>query len=496
MALKISPLQMTDASNWSGITSATHFHKLYMESPQKASKLMTRIHNTNFGLDLDSYLDRFEPLVLDKDTDFTWDLIGTTRRNVPLVEARLTQSGNAVSAGDRPGLGASRFYMVFPERWFTDVHIIVGHKNEQYQLQVKSDPIAEGTNWLYEVELLTGSAQAFVPIEELEAGTRWSRDWSAVEMHLSKKGGGINFTSPLTMRNAFTMIRMQHTTPGNMISRPFGAMWKHPNDPKKVFKTWLDYQDFEFDRQYREEKNRMLMFARMNRGKNGQYLNRGKSGGVIQQGAGIRQQMESANTTFYNKFSIEKLEKILVDLSVNKLGKDQRNFVLMTGEWGMRAFSKAVEEKANSWRPLFDQKRMYSTSAQGVNMAFGFGGQFVEYMFTNNIKVSVIASSLYDDQERNKIKHPDGGVAESHRFDILDVGTVDGEPNIRKVYVKGQEDIWGYEPGLRDPYSPSGAKAKIMANSVDGYTNHRACVMAAMVKDPTKTASLIPSMLQ
>lgn len=495
MANRISPLQMTDGSAWSGLTEENHLHKIFQSAPQQASKLMTRIHQTNFGLDLDTYLNQFEPLDLDSDDDFTWDLIGTARRNVPLVEARLTATGGPVSGTDRPGYGVSRFYMVFPEKWFTDVHIIVGPRNEEYPVQVKNDPVPEGTNWVYEVELITGSAQDFVPVEELEPGTLWSRDWSLVERHLSKKGGGVQFTSPFKMRNAFTMIRMQHQTPGNMVGRKMATMWPDPYNKGKFFKTWVDYQDYEFDRQFREEKNRLLMFSRMNRTPDGKYLNRGKSGGVLQQGAGIRQQMETANTSYYNKFSIDKLEKILLSLSVNRLGNDQRNFVMLTGEWGMREFSKAVEEKAASWRPLFDQKRMYSVNKEGVKMGLGFGGQFVEYMFTNNIKVTVMASSIYDDQERNKIEHPDGGPAESRRFDILDVGTYDGEPNIRKVYIKGEKEIWGYEQGLRSPYKPSGQNG-MMSNAVDGWTMHRGCTVGAMVKDPSKTASLIPTILQ
>ena len=102
---------------------------------------------------------------------------------------------------------------------------------------------------------------------------------------------------------------------------------------------------------------------------------------------------------------------------------------------------------------------------------------------------------MYSDRERNKVYHPDGGLAESYRYDILDVGMSAGEPNIRKVYVKGSEDIMGYVPGLRNPFSPTGER-NIMANPVDGYTIHRGSICGAMVKDPSRTASLIPSILE
>ena len=107
-----------------------------------------------------------------------------------------------------------------------------------------------------------------------------------------------------------------------------------------------------------------------------------------------------------------------------------------------------------------------------------------------------MTNSLYDDPERNKVYKQGGkGVAESYRYDIMDVGSSNGEPNIRKVYVKGQEDIMGYEGGLRDPFSPSGARNNKMSHATDGYTMHRASVCGIMVKDPSRTATLLPSEL-
>ena len=134
---KISQFQMTEAKSWAGITSKNHLGAIFGAEPQKASKLLTRIAQTNFGLDLDSFLDGFDPLYLDTDDDFTWDLVGSGKKNVPLVEARI--GGAAVVATDTPGLNFTEFEMVFPEQWFTDEHVIVGHKNEKYQLQIQAD---------------------------------------------------------------------------------------------------------------------------------------------------------------------------------------------------------------------------------------------------------------------------------------------------------------------------------------------------------------------
>ena len=61
---------MTEAQAWTGLTTKNHLGAIYQTNPQAASKLMTRIHQTNFGLDLDSYLEQFSPLTLDSDDDW------------------------------------------------------------------------------------------------------------------------------------------------------------------------------------------------------------------------------------------------------------------------------------------------------------------------------------------------------------------------------------------------------------------------------------------
>jgi len=286
---------------------------------------------------------------------------------------------------------------------------------------------------------------------------------------------------------------MQHTVPGNMIDRPFATAWR--DDKGNVHKTWTQYEDYQFDMQFRQEKNRLLMYAQANKTTDGKYKNFGKSGHIKKQGAGIRQQMEASNTSYYNNFSIDYLIDILLDLSEGKLPSDKREFVMRTGERGAVQFHKAIENNVQLFTPLYNESRMYKAGGQsGVKMPYGYGGQFIEYMGPQGIKVNLSIDSLYDDRERNKIYHPDGGVAESYRYDILDVGTSDGEPNIRKVYVTGSEDGMGYEPGLRHPFSRGGER-NIMAHSTDGYTVHRWAMCGAMVKDPSRTAQIIPSIL-
>src|SRR3990167_2285111 len=485
--IQVSFLQQYTPTDFSGLVTKNHLAQLYMIEPQWASKLAMRIHEVNYGTDLDSFLERFDPLYMDTDDDFRWLLIGSEGKNVPLVEARI--DGTAIVASDRAGENNTQFELVFPEAYFSETNLIVGEQNELYPILIKEGPFPEGNNWMYKCELLSGDNTLFVPFEELAAGKRFSKEWSPVEQTLSTKGGTPNYTSPFEMRNAFTMIRMEDMRPGNMISRPVAVSFR--SNDGKVHSTWMQYADFQLDKQFREMKSRLLMYATSNKASDGTYKQKGKSGYEIQQGAGIKQQMEASNVAFYNTFDIRWLTQILLDLSIGKLGEGERRFVLRTGERGMVQFHEALSDYASLYTPLQDQNRVQSFGTNGLR----FKGQFMEYMGPQGIVVTLMHDPMKDDLIRNKIMHPDGGPAESYVYDILDMGkNKDGNSNVRKVYVKNSNDIMGFEPGLRNPFT-SDLKMNVMSSSVDGYKTHRASMCGAIVYDPTRTATVKPSIL-
>lgn len=490
MSIKVSPLQMYEPTDWSGFTTKNHLSQLYLIEEQWASDVVQRIFQINEPINMDTYLDKFQPLYLNTDDDFKWLLQGTGDKNIPLVEARMTFTGGAIASTDTPGKNYGRFYLVFAEDYFADTEMIVGNQNELYPLRILAEPIVDGTNYVYEVELFGGDPDKFVPYEELQAGTRWSKEWSPVEETLSSKGGGVNYTSPFQMVNTFTHIRIQDKRPGNMIGRPVAFAWKSADG--KVHQTWTQYADYEMDRQFRQQKARLLVYATSNKAADGSYNQKGESGYYIKQGAGIKQQMESSNTAFYpvNGFSIKWLTDKLLDISINRIDQGSREFILMTGERGMVQFSEALEDYSSLYTPLQVNDRV---SISGNEMEYK--GQFLKFRGPQGIVITVMHDPLKDDPVRNKIKHPHGGYAESYVYDILDMGKVsNGTPNIRKVYIKNQSDIIGYESGLRNPFTPDLAN-NLMSHSIDGYTMHRMSICGAMVQDPTRTASLKPSIL-
>ena len=478
-------LQQFKPKEWGGLTKRNHLGAIYGKKPQLAAKLATMVFQANSTtIDLGAYLRSIAtPLYLDSDDAFTWDLMANGDKAIPLEDVLI--DGVSVLPSDRTGYNHSEFTFVFPEPYFFDVNIIVGHRPE-YQIQILDDPMPHNNMWAYRCQLITGDPELYIPYEEL-MGKKYSKLFSGVEATMSKKGGKVNYSSPFKMRNYFSRLRMQDDVPGNMISTPMGVtigIKDHATGKTLMTNLWQDYRDWEFERQYRREKNNMLYYARINIAADGTFKNKGKSGNEYEQGAGLLQQVEASSLAFYpvDGFSIKTFVNMLLDLSINRLPTDKRKFLVRTGERGIIQASEGIAKYGEQFFTPIRSTNQFITVASNGDATFK--GQFKSFLGPNGVEFEFMVDPMKDDVITNKIEHPYGGTAESYTYDIYDIGTSDGEPNLRLVYQKNMEDIKGYENGLRSPFSPNGNNN--MANSTDAYTHHRMFIGGAMVKDPTK----------
>lgn len=495
--MELGKFQMTDAKNFSGIVTKNHLGMMFGDQPQLFTKVMIKILAASGINNLETVLNRYPIKRLDTDTDYTWKLIGSDDRNIPLLYAHV---GAGVALTSETGVGADGkyIYLVFAERYFTDVNVIVGHKNEVYQLRVVEEPVKIADGWEYKTSLMGFNASG-MPATELLNGMRFSKEFSPVEDTMSLKGGDIHFTTPIDMRTSFTTLRMEHKAPGNLLGKKVATTIEgmDANGSMKSFTGWMQYAEWQFERQWSQEKARAFMFARSNRSADGSYYDIGKSGYYIKQGAGIREQMEVSNTEFYNEFSLELLESILNDLVEGKTDLNDREFLIRTGTRGAAQFSKAVTELGKGWFSLRGDNpaNIMKVSSDLHSNAMSAGYQFTEYLAPNGIKIKIEVDSMYDDKVRNKILHPKGGVAESYRYDILYMGTQasSGEANIQKVETSMGE-LRGYLAGMRNPFTGE-INNTHMGTMEDSATYTRYTHLGAIVLDPGKTATLLPTLL-
>ena len=499
---KLGKFQSLEFDSWGKTSKLNHLSGIFLRNPQQATDMMVQLLAFHKGKTLDTFLSKFPTKEFESDEEYTWNVIGSMMKNLPLVEAR-DLNGNIIAADGTAGANGEPFYVVFDEDLFADGAVIVGELNEIYPLRILDDGFKEGTNVRYKVELM-GGITAGMPGDQLQPGKRFSKEYAPVEREFSRKVDDITFSSPIAMRNEFTTIRMQHKVSGALLNKKiaFGIPVEVPTTngyTVKNYDMWMHYEQWVLEQQWNAAKNKVIAFGRSNRNKNGEYLNIGKSGEVIRMGAGLYQQMEVSNTSYYNTFSLKEIENALYELSAANLDMKDRTFILKTGERGAAQFHKAVLDTVSGWTAfttinadaLGIVKKVQSPLHE-TSLAAGF--QFVEFQAPNGVKVKVDVDPYYDDPYRNKIMHHNGGPAFSYRYDIFDIGSM-SQPNIFKVAVKGMRgDMTSYEWGLRNPFTGQIGNP-YMSHDEDSATIHKMTTTGVCVLDPTRTMSIIPAEL-
>lgn len=500
--MRLSKYQMQTFNGWKGLTKDSHLISIFAKQPQRATNFMVKLLAMHYGYALEEYLRRLPVKYFDDDSDYYWEVVGSSRRNIPIVGAMEELGGEYVTTGNL-GVGGKPFWVEFSEDWFAYGETIVGEKNEVYPLRIIEEPRLQGSHALYKVELM-GGIMTGMPAEELQSGKRFSYDTAFVESELSRAVGDVRFTSPVSMRNEWSTIRIQHKVKGNADQEKLwvGIPVQDGNGRVQTISRWMHYVDLQVERTFAEYKANAIMYGRSNRNANGEYNNLGRSGNVIKVGAGLREQMEVAGTYYYNKFSLKLLNNILLELATNKLSMNNRIFLLKTGSYGALQFHQAVKDVVSGWFPAgyFGSSSNNAAIIQKTNSplhqnALKAGFQFTEWMAPMGIIVRVEVDPLYDDPVRNKIEHPDGGVAMSYRYDIMDIGTPD-QPNIQLAQIKNQPEIRRYQPGLRNPFTGSANLDGIATYDEDSTIIHKFAQLGVMVLDPTRTLSLVPAILQ
>lgn len=195
MAGKLSKFQKQSFNHWMGTTKLNHLGGIFQREPQKATNLMVQLLAWYRGKTLDTFLSKFPVKTFDSDEEYTWDVVGSSRRNIPLVEAR-DIDGNILdmSSPVNAGVGGEPFYLVFPENWWADGEVVVGELNEVYPLRILGSGRQEGVNTVYKVELMAGITTG-MPVEELLPGKRFSVEYAPVPREFSRKvGDRVNVT--------------------------------------------------------------------------------------------------------------------------------------------------------------------------------------------------------------------------------------------------------------------------------------------------------------
>jgi hypothetical protein len=270
----------------------------------------------------------------------------------------------------------------------------------------------------------------------------------------------------------------------------------------------VPYKDWIFEMEFNQGIGNALYFGRSNRDASGNYHDKGKNGEIIKTGAGMREQMQVANTFVYDTFNLKWINNALYAMVAGKIDMSQAKFKATTGLKGAQQFSESALSIGSGWQSTFAHlggnaniNTIQSIQSPIHSNAFQMGFQIVKWLGPNGIELTIEIDTSYDDPVRNKIfknNNPNDGVAESYRYDIVFDGMLDGErSNIQIVKVKGQEEgIRGYVNG---PFGKMWEDARVgnvnAATVVDEYQCMKIMRFGMIVRDPTRTITLLPQEL-
>ena len=83
----LGKFQTREFSYWKGLTRENHLGSIFAKAPQKATNLMVKLLAYQRGKTLDTLLNQFPSKEFESDEEYTWDVVASSRRNIPLVEA-------------------------------------------------------------------------------------------------------------------------------------------------------------------------------------------------------------------------------------------------------------------------------------------------------------------------------------------------------------------------------------------------------------------------
>ncbi len=494
--------QVYQAKDYKGLVTDTHLYSLYQQEPQLVDKIFRQISQKYLTRSAINFVNSFPTMEVEQENGFyQWMVKGQEQKNVPLKDVELLD-GRKASLGNLPaaiGANRERFYLVYDEPFFDNTDIIKIETDDYHCLVRRS--FSEGGMSKYEVELWNDDPEIAAPSSLFSlsnGGARSVKVTGRTPSTLSYEGSTPYFTSPFKLQNRPSMCRMEYEVPGNMIQKGLNEPLLFPfMHQGKTVNVWTNYIELVVKAQTEELEAMGALYGKKNWDMNKNYYNfDDKTKFEIGGGSGFFEQIAPGNQHKYNSFDIDHLCEMALDLSIGTIERGKgRHLHILTGERGAIEIHKSIDRKQSTGKWNIQntshvlESAMAIAGGPGSNIGharpMSYGYQFSEYHYYNGVKVTVEVLDFFDDDVMFPQRHPDGsGISESHRMIVLGLGE---DAGIKRVKIKGQDDVMAVIPGLRDPYSAGGkGMMKQIVSPLDGYKVVCAKWGGLNLEDPTK----------
>lgn len=473
----LNNLQLYRGKRFSDLVDENMISNALLTNPHQVSGLLSLVFGTKddgVSTALDLITGGLGKTMIIDNREYEWSVMIDSDHAVNIMWAKC--GGKNVGINDAAGLNGEPIYIALEERWFGP-GAILAFDDINFQVRTSGTPYQDGNAWVYECYVAEGFAGAYIPGEYLQPGRQVNRVGSAYEEY-SDEADIINYQTPFKMRNNLMTLRMTYDITGDAYSTVLAIALTDPETGKKSY-LWSDYQYWKALREWKKREEKALLFSKSNRNNDGTYALKGTNGRPVAISAGLFEQISPANIRYYTTLTAELFEDFLFDLCYNLLGTNERKFMALTGEMGIREFDRILKEKVASFQMI----DTHFITGSGQNLTFG--GQFTTYKMTNGIELTVKRCALFDNMEIFRKLHPlTGKPLMSYTFLFVDLGQRDGQANIVKVCRKGREFVQWCTAGSVTPQGYANNINTVRSNSRDGYQVHFLGEEGIMLRNP------------
>lgn len=412
-------------------------------------------------------------------TRWEWNLKSANTR--PLV---ITENAEP-SSNTTPGKYKAIFKIKLDEDWYLPGDVVnPGASNKKWQVRIQTQPIRQGSGFVYEVRGMSDDPQWFLPLKYLAVNTPWSKLFSQYE-EAAEQSGSTQYSLPIAMENRMSRFRKKYRVTGDAAEEVLAI--KIPDNKGMMHDSWIKYAEVEYWEQWYRELERGYWYSRST------DTVLGANGRPIYSGPGVQEQLEDSHQHFYTTLTARLIEEYLMDIFYSRVkpGK-QRRIKGFTGEYGMIQFHRAIDkvsrENGKGFISLVDTNFIGKATSPYNDNALSYGYQFTKYRMANGAELELVHQPLYDDREiSSEIDPVTGYPMESQRITFLDFSP-ETEGNISLMQKKNSFKL-GYVMGLQSPYGPT--QNKPMAHSGDYYEMHVQKQCGIHIEDVGRCGELI-----
>lgn len=428
----------------------TNFYHQRQGAPSELTKKLTYIlgsYNKNYPISMMTqggvgFGMKNTSVELD-DVQFTYPVMGQDSKASVVLSTEY-------SAGDKPGIGNSKFFITFGDNWIKRFYVIESENGIQAYVHSDGEPAASG-GFRYTCELHAAASGDFCPVTELDPNTKWIDMFTQVAESESRSTES-KMVMPGLFKNQMGFMRAGMSWAGNsankMMKIKVGVMQE--SGSYKETDVWMDYFMWQFEKRWLEECEHYYMYSRYNRQADGTIpLKDMLTGKVIPTGSGLLEQITNKST--YSKLTYKSLSNKIGDALFGQNDSGNMNITLMTGTGGRREFHRAIIAEGGTFLANYGGGNVADKFVTGTGSNLMLGGYFDGFYHIDGYTIKLKNCPLYDTGRVAKKSplHPETGLPlESYRMTFIDDSDVDGQPNIRTVAQTGRAYMDGVVKGL------------------------------------------------